>query len=380
MPHRMTRRRLLLGAAASAGAPSAEPAGQPPSLAEAARRAGRDYGAAVRMAYLRNDAAYRQAVLFECATLTPEIELKWAAVEPRRGELSLADMDDLADLARAQDKRLEGHTLLWGRSIPDWARPGLAQRGGWNAVQRYVDTVMPRYADVAARWDVVNEPIAEDEGVDGLRAGPFLAAFGPDYIRRALETARGAVPGARLAINDFGFERDTPREEARRRRLLRLLDALARVGAPLDAVGLQSHLDLGVKRLPQSRLAAFLKEIADRGLAIHVTELDVKERDYPLPPARRDARVAQAVRSYLDVVLDQPAVRGVSTWGLTDRYSWLQVAPADLARFPRDWRDGSSPGLNRGLPLDSDLRPKPMREAILAAFAAARKSARRPII
>ncbi|MDE2487616.1 MAG: endo-1,4-beta-xylanase, partial [Alphaproteobacteria bacterium] len=242
-------------------------------------------------------------------------------------------------------------------------------------------TVMPRYADLTTRWDVVNEPIAEDHGVDGLRASPFLAAFGPDYIRRALETARAAAPHAKLAINDFGFERDTPIDEVRRRRLLRLLGDLIKTGAPLDIVGLESHLDLGVKRLPAERLAAFLREIAARGLAIHVTELDVKEADYPLPAARRDERVARAVKGYLEVVLAQPATRSVTTWGLTDRYSWLEVTPADLARFPNDWKDGSSPGLNRGLPLDSDLRPKPMRQALIEAFAAAaRKTTSRPII
>ena len=84
--------------------------------------------------------------------------------------------------------------------------------------------------------------------------------------------------------------------------------------------------------------------------------------------AQRDRQVADATARYLDVALAQSAVRGVTTWGLSDRHSWLQVTPADLARYPGGWRDGSSPGVNRGLPFDTAMRRKPMYHAIANAL------------
>ena len=64
----------------------------------------------------------------------------------------------------------------------------------------------------------------------------------------------------------------------------------------------------------------------------------------------------------LDVALDEPAVTAVTTWGLSDRYTYEN---ADRA-FRRD--DGLA---SRPLPYDSALRPKPMRDALARALAAA---------
>jgi endo-1,4-beta-xylanase len=339
-------------------------------LGAAARLSGRYFGCAARLDQLSADADFKAAVARECGSLTPERDLKWAALEPRRGELDFARLDALVDLARGGGKTVHGHTLVWHRSVPDWAEGALQAPDGWGLVQRYFGSVMPRYGDAIAHWDVVNEPI-DPAAPGGLRASPYLRAFGPGYVRRALETARLFAPRARLMINEFGLEYDDADGRARRAALLKLVDRLRRQGAPLDGVGLQSHLDLRRGRIAQRALAGFLGELAARGLVIAVSELDVKEADYILPAAKRDAAVAAATRNYLEVALAEPRVVGVTTGGLSDRYSWLEVTPADLRRWPNAWRDGTSPGLNRGLPLDASLRPKPMYRALLAAFRAA---------
>jgi endo-1,4-beta-xylanase len=103
---------------------------------------------------------------------------------------------------------------------------------------------------------------------------------------------------------------------------------------------------------------------------IAITELDVRERDLTPPIAARDARVADEVKRYLDVVLQEPALDGVVTWGLSDRYSWL-TSTAVRAQGT----------VNRGLPFDSDLAPKPVRDTIVAMLAqrkAAEPQARAP--
>jgi endo-1,4-beta-xylanase len=365
VPPDINRRSVL---AAMAALPVETPANGPPqTLCAAARLSGRDYGCAARLDRLEADGDFKAALAHECGALTPELELKWAAVEPRRGELDFRRMDALTEFARQTGKSVHGHTLVWHRSIPDWAQAALQGPDDWTLVQRYFASVMPRYGEAIARWDVVNEPI-DPAQADGLRDSPYKRAFGPDYVRRALETARLFAPRAKLMINEYGLEYDEAEDRPRRAAFLRLVDQLRGQGAPLDGVGLQSHLNLGKGRLSQKSLSAFLRELAQRDLFIRITELDVKEADYAMSVERRDAAVAALTRAYLEAALDEPNVIGVTTWGLSDRYSWLEVTPSDLQRRPDAWRDGSSPGLNRGLPLDSSLERKPMYQAMLAAF------------
>jgi endo-1,4-beta-xylanase len=352
----MIGRRALLGALAAVPLLGAGAAG---GLQDVAGRAGMLFGAAVRANQLFADADFRAAVTRECGSITPEIELKWAYVEPAQGQLGFTDADRLAAFAGATGKAMHGHALLWDQSIPDWARQALADQPDWALVKRFLSSTIPRFGAVAHSWDVVNEPMDMGHRMDGLRVSPFLRAFGPDYIRRALEDAHLFAPHALLCINEYGLDYDLPDERDKRYLFLKLLEGLKKAGAPIGGVGLQAHLHLD--RQPYFReqaLADFLNELGGLGLQIRISEMDVQEADGTLPMAERDRRIAEAARRYLDVAADNRAVGSIGCWGLSDRYSWL-TAPMG----------GTAVGLNRGLPLDSDLRPKPMRAAIAGAFA-----------
>ena len=62
----------------------------------------------------------------------------------------------------------------------------------------------------------------------------------------------------------------------------------------------------------------------------------------------------------LDAVLSSTAVRGVLTWGMSDRRSWLNDKSPRPDKLPQ-----------RPLPLDADLRPTPLWTAIAGALDAA---------
>lgn len=362
-----TRRDALAAAALLPMRLSAAPAVDEPAIRAAARAGKRSFGAAVQTRQLA-DAPFCDAILAQCDSLTPELALKWAALQPGEGAFDFRAMDAIAAFARAHRRRIHGHTLLWHRSVPEWA-PAAMARDGWEAVHRYFATVIGRYGDLVDRWDVVNEPVEPQDDADGLRRSAFHAAFGPDYVRRALDSARELAPHARLLINEYGLEHPIAEEERRRARLLRLIDDLKRRNAPLDGIGIQGHLRLDRGAIDQTRLARFLQDIADRGLVVFVTELDVREADFDLPIERRDAAVAATVRAFLDVALAQRAVQAVTTWGLSDRYSWLNEDGEIGTRHA---------GGNRGLPLDAALRPTPFHAALLQAFGHARPAVHAP--
>jgi endo-1,4-beta-xylanase len=97
-------------------------------------------------------------------------------------------------------------------------------------------------------------------------------------------------------------------------------------------------------------------------LTIQITELDVTDEHAPADVAVRDRLVADTYRRFLDAALDEPAVKMVVTWGLSDRHSWIVRQETYQAKWRTD--DAAS----RPLPFDADLQPKPACEAMAQAF------------
>jgi endo-1,4-beta-xylanase len=104
-------------------------------------------------------------------------------------------------------------------------------------------------------------------------------------------------------------------------------------------------------------LKAFLRDVASLGLKIMITELDVIDQKLPLDVNVRDRIVAGVYEDYLSLVLEEPAVTTVITWGLSDRYTWY-------SRF--NARDDKAPV--RPLPLDEGRKRKLAWNAIARAF------------
>jgi endo-1,4-beta-xylanase len=366
----ITRRRLMAGmaavpAAALVPAFPSETKASPPSLNAAAARNGRYFGAAVRTEYMERDPRLREEIVQHCGWITPEIHLKWNSIENRRGQFWFEPVDKLMRFAAANGMQVHGHTLLWDQSTPDWAKREMRRRRDWRLVEAHFQRLMTRYASIP-QWDVVNEVIDTQTGDrQGLRRNTFYKAYGPNYITQALETARRHAPDARLMLNDYSFEYENYVDADRRTTFLKLIERLRKAGTPLDGVGLQAHLDLGKGPLKKGTLGPFLRELANFDLDIVVSELDVKEHDYRASTRERDQRVADEVARYLDIVLDEPAVKGVVTWGLSDKYSWLKVERGDKVNRARY----GNPAPNRGLPYDSAMQAKPMHQVLAERLA-----------
>jgi len=376
MPN-ITRRAALLGTLAAAacarGTVYSQAAEQ--GLQDLAVAKGLDYGSMVtwkRMgpkdqdnALAPND-AFSQLVLHECGIITSAMEIFWGYNSSSPGEMRLADADSIIGWAGQHGKKVRGHNLLWYGQTPKWYKgitdPAYAEK----MLVEHVSSMCSRFAGRMHSWDVVNEIFdPRSERPDGLRENAFLKLLGPGYVDLAFNTAKQADPKALMTLNEYDFEYDLDFNESKRQNLLALLDGMKQRGTPIDAIGIQSHLSL--KRRPafkQDVLAAFLKELSDRGLTIFVTEMDVDDKVGPSDITARDAEVASMYKEYLDVMLANPATKAVVTWGLTDPDSWISHYDED--EFRRD--DGLPP---RPLPFDADMKPKPAYFAIADAFRAA---------
>ena len=225
-------------------------------------------------------------------------------------------------------------------------------------MRRWIETIAGRYRGHIESWDVVNEIVDPGAGrSDGLRPTPWLRALGPDYIELAFRILDEVDPSAAGLWNEEDIDLGADWIEQRRTVVLRTLERLRGRGVPIRRFGLQSHLNSLIP-LDALRLRRFLAEIAGMGLAIEITELDVDDRAFPADPVRRDAGVADLVRRYMDVVLDEPAVLNVLTWDIIDANTWLN---GSLRRRP----DGLP---QRSLPLGDGYVRKPFWTALRRAF------------
>jgi endo-1,4-beta-xylanase len=311
---------------------------------------------------------YRDIVRAECGVLVAENEHKWPQVEPRPGAVSFAAGDSMVDWAAEHGIAFRGHTLVWHH--PDWLPRWLANYdfgpqpaiAAEQLLRTHINQVCAHYRGVISSWDVVNESVNNETG--DLRETVFTRHLGPDSNDIMFRLAREALPDAQLVYNDYmGWGGG---DATHRNGVLRLLERFRANNTPVDALGLQSHIgpddiaEVTNFSAQERTWRAFLDEVTGMGYALLITELDVGERTLPADAALRDAAMASYLRGYLDVTLSYSQLKDVLVWGLVDRFSWLQ------GRWPRDDHLPKRPCL-----YDADFQPKPMRDAVAAAFRAA---------
>lgn len=371
----LTRRGALAGFAAlplAAHAGSVFAAVPSPSLNALAMRKGRRFGSAInagRGGGIRNP-TYAAVVAGECGVIVPENELKWQATRPGPDNFDFGKMDAIVAWAQAHKLAIRGHTLLWDRPerFPKWlnaydfgANPA---REAERLLTTHIRTVTDRYRGVIASYDVINEAV---DGETGLRATSLSRAMGSAeaLLDLAFHTAREQLPQGELVYNDFMSWEPPHRKHCAA--VLRLLEGFRKRGTPVDALGIQSHIEM-FSLDPASRVGPyletewrrFLDEVVAMGYKLLITEFDVKDKVLPGNIARRDERVADFARRYFDLMLDYDELGDVLAWGMVDRFNWLQgFAPrADKLEV-------------RGSPYDDAYRPKPLRTALAQAFATA---------
>ena len=348
------------------------------SLTGLAARSGRRFGSAVAWGKPGADRGsfanprYAAVIERECSLLVPENELKWQWTRPGPTAFDFRQMDAIADYAGSHEFAIRGHTLFWlpQKWYPKWLvghdfgpHPAAAAEA---MLRNHVETVCRRYGTRIYSYDVVNEAVQPDTGE--IRDTVVTKALvGEATLDLMFHTARAEAPGAQLVYNDYmSWERNND-DETHMRGVLKLLEGFRKRGTPVDALGIQSHIRL-LKPLSVAEIVAesegpwrrFLDEVVGMGYRLEITEFDVNDRMAPANHVKRDRMVADYAKAYLDLMLSYPQLRDVLAWGMVDRYSWLNGFD------PR-----ADKQLKRGTTYDANFRPKPLREAIAAAFASA---------
>lgn len=326
------------------------------------------FGTATDIPVLSRDAEYSRHCIEQCGLLVSENAMKWRALRPAPDQFDFTGADALLNFALQHNLLLRGHTLVWHLALPDWFSETVNTQNAERYMQEHIQAVAGRYAGQIHSWDVVNEAIEEAFALpssrsDGLRVTPWLEYLGEDYLELAFRFAAAADPNAILMYNDYDLEYDRPDQARKREAVLNMLERLISRGTPIHAFGFQSHLLGHETRFNPDILQTFVRDLTSLGLKIMVTELDVLDRDLPADVETRDRIVAAAYEDYLTVMLNEPSLIAVTTWGLSDRYSWLSEFGTRADGLPV-----------RPLPLDENMQRKLAWNAIARAFDQARSS------
>jgi endo-1,4-beta-xylanase len=327
------------------------------------------YGAAVNPAHLDADGVaagstgdgYTLLVQQQAGILVAENSMKWEGLRPGPSIFDFTQADKLMRFAGLAGQKVRGHNLCWHEALPTWFKSTVNQSNARTHLTQHIQTVASHYRGQIHSWDVVNEAIRPEDGrPDGLRKTPWLELVGPDYLDLAFHTAAEADPHAKLTYNDYGIELDTPEQTRKREVVLGLLQGFKARGVPVHAVGVQSHIQADGPQ-PGAGLKSFIREAGKMHLEVYVTEMDVNTHSLAGGPEAQDAAVAQVYRDYLTLVLAEPNVPIVLTWGITDASSWLNEMNEPWAKR----KDGAK---QRPLPFDEKLKPAPAFFALRAAL------------
>lgn len=246
-----------------------------------------------------------------------------------------------------------GHNLLWDRFLPHWASAGTFTPTSFRtAYHNYISRVVTAVGSKVFCWDVINEAISDLEK-NTIHIGKFTEVFSSTSIStsseimkfffESLQWAHEAEPNALLFINQYNAGGEPTKETELATNLL-FAETLLFMGAPLNGIGLQYHLNTEFFPTQEAVESAISKYIA-LGLEVHVTELDIEFKGVS-GTLENQGKIAEHV---INGALAAGA-SVVNTWGLGDAFS--DLGTSTLTTGPRP------------LPMNVEYEPKPFLKAL----------------
>ena len=276
-------------------------------------------------------------------------------------------MDSRYKYACDNDLIMHIHPLIGPNQYMGWWLQTTYKRYTKGELQRfmrnYITTVLERYPE-AQYCDVVNEAIEgltpsgetkwANDKTPWIDMGWYDDIEGgiPQYMIDAYAIAREVRPDMKLIYNEnTNSMANVPKAQA----CYKAIVAMKNAGAEIDAVGMQMHLRKVNNRIAESYTYYFdidqfnemVDMYADIGVEVYITEFDLELGQYP---NERDFMIqGQTYADVLVAALSNPNVKGFTTWGLGDKYSWV-----------RDWVKGDNgfPFNCQPLMYDMNLEPK----------------------
>eukprot|EP00118_Oscarella_pearsei_P020398 m.220867 g.220867 ORF g.220867 m.220867 type:complete len:363 (+) comp39951_c0_seq1:199-1287(+) len=329
---------------------------QIPILRDLGKKHGLFIGSAAGVAHFNGDIEYKKILGEEFSLVTPENSCKWTATEPANGQFDFKGCDFILNTTIQFNQVFRGHNLCWGSHNPDWLNKLSQNKTALEiALSQHIRTVVQRYKGKAYGWDVVNEAVLDNPSQNHTFKNNIWHPTIPDYIDMAFKIAHEADPMTKLFYNDYNAEGLNGKSDA----IYNMLKSMLQRGIPVHGIGLQAHFTLGTDftqtktpklgRLAPSYddLATNIKRLADLGLEVHITEMDVSFQGGKGTTQELLKQQADVYARVLKACLSNQKCKNFEVWGYVDKYSWRKA--------------NEEPDL-----FDSNYQPKPCFDAVAA--------------
>jgi len=323
--------------------------------------------AAGNRVFSRNNEQY--GLLKHFNVLVAENEMKPEALLPasEKGAYRWTNADMLVNYAQEHNVNIRGHVLVWHNQTPAWffegsGKDGLAEKEQLYArMENHIKTVFEKYGGKIAWWDVCNEVVGDDgfpRAQDSSKYTAIMINSGLkniniyEYVLYSFRWARkyadaNGGENVKLYLTDYNIEYNGEKQSE----FIKLINYLIENDAPIDGIGLQSHIKWdwpGVSQISNAidKFAA-IKRKDGVNLMTQITELDMSlfssnETSFnggghillTLPDVMRDRRLPVQAKKYRDLFdmfknkYKEEKLDMVLIWGLADGHSWLNNFPA----------------------------------------------------
>ena len=311
-------------------------------------------GTAISDATLRDgDSNLLNLIAREFNTITAENAMKWEGLQPSENQFSWQLADDFVNFGQKNKMLTVGHTLIWHSQTPEYVFKNkvsvASQETLLRRMQNHIGTVIDRYKDSIAVWDVVNEAIEQNK----WRRSKWLEIIGEEYFAKAFAFARDTDPTAHLIYNDYNMHNPDKQEF-----IIAQVNKCKRMGIRVDGVGMECHATLD-EGPPIDEIETAIVNFAKAGLRVHISELDVdvlpsawdyqgaeidvnyeySEKINPYKnalPGAVSERLAERYRELFELFIKhRDKIARVSFWGTTDDESWKNDWPvAGRTNYP----------------------------------------------
>ena len=244
--------------------------------------------------------------------ITPENAGKWGSVQSNAGSAyNWRVLDGIYDYTEKAGIAFKEHAFVWGSQQPGGSL-------GESDVKAWMKAFCNRYPNTKV-IDVVNEPPPHTtpsyaNAIGGGTNGSW------QWITNAFTWAREACPKAVLILNDYSNIEYKEHQD----RFISIVKTIQAAGAPIDAVGAQSH-DLDDDGMELATVKGFVEHLyAETGLPIYITEMDIDQTD--------DQAQLQYYKDYFPYFRDSGLVRGLTIWGWIYGKTWSVAPNSGLVR------------------------------------------------
>jgi len=269
--------------------------------------------------------------------------MKFRAIEPNRGQFITEIADSMIDWAQKNNMTVRGHSLLWSKkkNNPSWTYSLFGDEFE-EVIYKHIDDTLDHFNTKGViDWDVINEMI--DQGGSSNHTYYMDQSGNPNIRSEIHKHIKQKYPQNKLFVNDYGIILNKSNRFSMFQDLLR--DLIAN-GAPIDGIGLQSHLT-GYDILDWNLVKKNVETLwAEFQIPMWVTEFDWNgDENEPHVPWGDHSQHAQILEDFYRLMFSQEGIFGIVSWKSTtlDSPDYLpnKAGEAYMKLYHEEWRSSA---------------------------------------